>query len=63
MLPLHTLLLACRLIIVNICFITSDYLLQKVVTFFKITGQALALTLLFQLGTHLAHTLLNLRLS
>jgi len=39
MLPLHTLPLAFGLIMVNPCFITGDYLLQKVVTFFTITGQ------------------------
>jgi len=39
MLPLHTLPPAFGLVMLNPCFITSDYLLQKVVTFFTITGQ------------------------
>jgi len=39
MLPLHTLPLVFRLVMVNPCFITNDYLLQKVVTFFMIMGQ------------------------
>jgi len=38
MLPLHTLLLEFGLVMVNPCFITIDYLLQKVVTF-TISGQ------------------------
>ena len=71
MLPLHSLLLAFGLIMMNPYFIISDYLLQKVVTFFTITGQVsgtkskpLCLcSSVSSLGNHVAHTLLNLRLS
>ena len=59
MLPLHNLLLAFGLVMVNPCFITSDYLLQIVLTIFMIMGQvsgtniqALTLTLLCQFIRH-----------